>query len=158
MAFTIPTVVRQLLHWRHFLWMCEKVEDKTPHVIYQSYQQKKLNQWRLVSFLIGWTGAKLQALKGRCPKSVWCAHACACSGCYRKLRLPYPTTYPNNGNRALLCQPGGGLCTSFSWLRARFGETQNFGRFARMHAHFFGTCTSCSTRNHRSRGFGTGVI
>ena len=56
-------------------------------------------------------------------------------------------------------------CASQVWgfaqvfrARARFWETQNFGRFARMHAHFFGTCTSCSTRNHRSRGFGTVVI
>ena len=78
------------MHWRHSLWRRENVDRKTLHVIYQSYQKKKLNHIRLVSFLIGWTGAKLQALKGRCPKSVWCAHACACSGCYWKLRLPFP--------------------------------------------------------------------
>jgi len=51
----------------------------------------------------------------------------------------------------------GGFAQVFR-ARARFGETQNFGRFAQMHVHFFGTCTSCSTRNHRSRGFGTVVI
>ena len=56
------------------------------------------------------------------------------------------------------CASQGGDFAQVFRARARFGETQNFGRFARMHAHFFGTCTSCSTRNHRSRGFGTVVI
>ena len=57
-----------------------------------------------------------------------------------------------------LCQPRGGLCTSQTCTRARLGETQNYGRYAEMHVHFFGTCTCCSTRDHRSGGFGTVVI
>jgi len=52
---------------------------------------------------------------------------------------------------------GGGFAQVFR-ARARFGETQNFGRFAQMHVHFFGACTSCSTRDHRPRGFGTVLI
>ena len=56
------------------------------------------------------------------------------------------------------CASQGGDFAQFFRARARFGETKNFSRFVRMHVHFFGTCTSCSTRNHRSRGFGTIVI
>ena len=56
------------------------------------------------------------------------------------------------------CASQGGDFAQVFRARARFGETKNFSRFARMHVHFFGTCTSCSTRNHRSRGFGTVVI
>ena len=35
-----------------------------------------------------------------------------------------------------LCQHRGGLCTSQTCTRARFGETQNYGRFAQLHVHF----------------------
>ena len=90
----------------------------------------------------------------------WHKSMALCRSCCAHMHKSYDMCRAGTNSdtfRTECASQGGGFAQVFR-ARARFGETQNFGRFARMHAHFFGTCTSCSTRNHRSRGFGTVVI
>ena len=60
-----------------YIGMFGNATHKTLHVVYRSYQQKNLNQTRLVSFLIGGTREKIRAENGspriyiRIPLSVF---------------------------------------------------------------------------------------